>query len=122
MRNVSDKLSLHQISRDLARLRESHEQHMREDETFQKLTVERDDNIQRSLSTIMERLDPDHESYILRNVEEKVETMSEEIRPLIAIYKGAIFGRQALTTTAGVVGALTVIGSAAFWMIRLFKP
>lgn len=71
-------------------------EHSKEDHKFQEETRETDLHIQDTLKLILVRLD---------SIEEKLE-------PIVKIYNGIVFSRQALVWTAGIAVAIGAIAGA----------
>lgn len=121
MSEISRKLTLAQISKDVHRVAKTCDERAREDETYH-------DEVKRSIQEIIEtlgrieerthkiedKLDPDHDSYILKET-------NEQLALLMALYKGIDFSAKAIKYTAGVVAAGAIIVGSIFSLIRYVK-
>lgn len=100
-----------------ADLKHSFEEHARHDELFQDETRKTDQSILDSLASLHNKLNPEHEDYINKHIEQELAEMKSKMEPLLEIYNGFIFGRKALIWTAGTVGAITALAAA----VKFFK-
>lgn len=107
MKEVSQKLTLAQISKDMHHMSVKFEEHLKMDAEFQK-------NLGESLARIETKLDPEHEDYILRETNEKMDQ-------LWGLFQGLSFAGNAIKYTAGVVAGFSVIIVSLFALIRYVK-
>lgn len=121
MNRVSEKLTLEQISTDLHRVAQNCDERAENDVLFREETREADKTlhatlarIEEKLSGIESKLDPDHEDYILRETNRKMDQ-------LWALFQGLSFAGNAIKYTAGVVAGISVIIVSLFALIRYVK-
>lgn len=121
MNETSRKLTLEQISTDLHRVAQNCDERAENDIAFRNETRRTDNGIQDTLTRIEVRiagietkLNPEHEDYILRETNEKMDQ-------LWALFQGLSFAGNAIKYTAGVVAGISVIIVSLFALIRFVK-
>ena len=121
MNETSRKLTLEQISKDLHRVALQCDERADNDVIFREETREADKTLHATLARIEEKLggiekklDPDHEDYILRETNKKMDQ-------LWALFQGLSFAGNAIKYTAGVVAGISVIIVSLFALIRFVK-
>lgn len=121
MKQVSEKLTLAQISKDMHALSDQFAQHSADDRLFQEDTKNTDMSIHETLlriegriGGIEKKMDPEHDDYILRETNEKMDQ-------LWTLFKGLSFAGSAIKYTAGVVAGISVIIVSLFALIRYVK-
>lgn len=121
MSEVSRKLTLEQISKDLHRVALQCDERADNDVLFREETRKTDTGIQETLTRIEIRiagietkLDPEHDDYILRETNKKMDQ-------LWALFQGLSFAGNAIKYTAGVVAGISVIIVSLFALIRYVK-
>lgn len=121
MNDTSRKLTLEQISKDLHRVAQNCDERAENDVMFREETRKTDTGIQETLTRIEIRiagietkLNPDHEDYILRETNKKVDQLWN-------LFQGMSFAGNAIKYTAGVVAGISVIIVSLFALIRYVK-
>jgi len=99
------------MSTELQQLHNDFLEHAKEDARFQGSLLE-------TLEGIKNKLDPDHESYINKKIEEDIKIMKDQMEPLLLTYNGIQFGRQFIVGVSGVVVALAGIGGVIYGAIN----
>lgn len=121
MSGTSQKLTLEQISKDIHAVAKQCDDRAVDDLTFQAETRKTDITMQDTLTRIDKRLagienklDAEHEDYILRETNKKVDQ-------LWGLFQGLSFAGNAIKYTAGVVAGISVIIVSLFALIRFVK-
>lgn len=99
--------TLEQMSMDMHALSLKFEEHLKMDSEFQK-------GLSDSLTRIENKLDPEHDDYILTETNKKVDQ-------LWSLFQGMSFAGAAIKYTAGIVAGLSVIIVSLFALIRYVK-
>jgi hypothetical protein len=107
MKDVSQKLTLGQMSKDMHTMSLRFEEHLKMDAEFHQ-------ELKESLTRIEAKLDPEHEDFILLETNKKVDQ-------LWALFQGLSFAGNAIKYTAGVVAGISVIIVSLFALIRYVK-
>lgn len=118
MSDVSQKLTLDQISKDLHRVAENCDERADNDVAFRAETRKTDTGIQETLLRIESRiggiemkLDPNHDEYILRETNKKVDILME-------LYDGVGFSIRALKYVSGALLSLSLLVGVVFAFIK----
>ncbi len=121
MDSLSKKLTLEQISKDMHALSDQFEKHAYDDQAFQAEARTVNTGIQDILvrievriAGIENKMDPEHEHYILRETNEKMDQLWN-------LFQGLSFAGNAIKYTAGVVAGVSVIIVSLFAIIRYVK-
>lgn len=121
MSDLSQKLTLEQISREVHAFSKQCDDRAVDDLAFQSESRITDTAIQAtlermegSLLTIHAKLDPEHDDYILRETNKKMDQ-------LWGLFQGLSFAGNAIKYTAGVVAGLSAIIVSLFALIRFVK-
>jgi len=120
-----------------ADLKRSFDEHAKHDEAFQKESREVDKGIQDSLALILNKLDPDHKEYILKNAESRIGNIenkldpehhdyilhdtNEQMKVFNDIKNGIVFARNALIWISGGIAACAIIAGSVIGTIRFIK-
>ena len=130
MSEVSRKLTLEQISKDIHAVSVQCDDRAEDDEKFRQEVRRTDTNMQETLEKILTKLDPGHEDYINRAIENKLDPDHEEyilretnekVDQLWVLFQGLSFAGNAIKYTAGIVAGLSVIIVSVFAAIRFIK-
>lgn len=121
MKEVSRKLTLEQISKDVHVLTGAFKDHAREDAQFQAESMHVHKSMQESMEKILNKLDPKHEDYINKGIEERITVMESKLDQVWGLFQGLSFSGKAIKYTAGVVVALAAIITSLFALIRFVK-
>ncbi len=104
-----------------ADIRSDFQHHVEEDHKFQEETRKASAlmekilvRIESRLEGIENKLDPDHEKYILTETNKKVDKMWE-------LVSGLTFSGNAIKYTSGIILAITVIAGSIIGFFKLFK-
>jgi hypothetical protein len=121
MERTSEKLTLGQISKDLNRVATSCDERAEESNKFHTEMRDSVESIHDTLKVMSEKLvgienkmNPDHDDYILKETNEKMDQ-------LWSLFQGLSFAGSAIKYTAGVVAGISVIIVSLFALIRYVK-
>lgn len=121
MSDLSQKLTLEQISKDVHAFAKQCDDRAVDDLAFQAESRETDISMKDTLTRIDKRLagietklDPEHDDYILRETNQKMDQ-------LWGLFQGLSFAGNAIKYTAGVVAGMSVIIVSLFALIRYVK-
>lgn len=107
MKEVSQKLTLAQISKDMHHMSVQFEEHLKMGADFHR-------ELKESMVRIENKLDPESEEHILKEANEKLDI-------LMGLYDGVSFSGKAIKYTAGIVAALAILVGSFFSLIRFIK-
>lgn len=99
------------MSTELQQLHQTLKDHVDPDARFQ-------DGIDKTLKLILNKLDPDHDDYINRNLENDMKVMKEQVEPLLLAYNSIVFTRKLIIGVSGFVVALVAIGGTISWVVN----
>lgn len=121
MSDISRRLTLEQISKDIHAVAQQCDDRATDDLAFQEEVRKTDITMQDTLTSIdgrlagiEKKLDPEHDDYILRETNEKMDQ-------LWGLFQGLSFAGNAIKYTAGVVAGMSVIIVSIFALIRYVK-
>lgn len=120
-KNVEELVHTNDINPTNAEIREDFREHAKEDHAFQEETRKASAimekilvRIESRLEGIENKLDPDHEKYVLTETNKKVDKMWD-------LVSGLTFSGNAIKYTSGIVLAITVIAGSIIGFFKLFK-
>lgn len=115
-KSVEELVHTNDINPTNAEIREDFRIHAIEDHAFQDETRTNHEETKDTLAVILAEVRELRSE--ISNVKAEVAETRADIKPLLEILNGFIFGRKALIWTAGIAGAITAIVVA----IKLLKP
>lgn len=102
-------------------LSDAFKDHAREDSQFQAESHRVHKNMEESMRLILNKLDPKHEDYINRGIEDRITVMESKLDQVWGLFQGLSFSGRAIKYTAGIVVAMAAIITSLFALIRFVK-